>query len=131
MKLYKATLYVDPEGLTVFYREFIPVHESKCFYWCITSIDKLRTLNQDYKKAKSKLKWLKDKGVEVKRVHKESSRFAFVKKEDALSDLRRRKKKQILHLKRDLAIAEFFVNSDVGHDDIVIGSLELVKEFYF
>ena len=118
-KFYRAKLVQEVPGMFVRYDEYISIHESSCMHFCVSSF---------YVDKPLSLKDAKDRGYKVRRIHKDISRFAFDTKEKALDNLRYRKRRQIMHLKRELAFAEFFLNAELS--DKEHGYLVEVKKSY-
>lgn len=139
---FKAKLYMDPSGITVLFREFVTVHETPCYAYCI---DKdfdgflLKPIFLGHEIGLPLLRKLKERNVRVHRIHKTSSRFAFATKTAAFNHLVMLKRLQINHMKRELVMLTRFVE-DVEtlapctvneHDQIVFpNTKELIRKFY-
>lgn len=112
--LYKATMTESESGLGVWYDEWHSIYETECFYMCLPDWSMVYYRKMSNEEIKSNLK---KQGKKFKRIAKRFSRFAHTKKEDALASLLARKKAQIVHCRRNIAIASRFVD-------------EIEKDFY-
>jgi len=93
-------LMSDEDGLQVITEEWSCIHETDCFYHCVSSWNRHLSL----KTAKeNKL---------VKRIAKGNSRFAFDTKEKALEHLRFLKGRQLRHLKREQKFIAAFLAAE-------------------
>lgn len=117
------------DGLQVVTDKWVCVHETDCFYHCVPSWNEgLFTVLG--------LKALR-KRKQLKRIAKVNGRFAFDTKEKALEHLRFMKRRQLIHLKREQAFVEKFLDTEnlEGYRTdwmLVPGSKELVnKHFVF
>ena len=136
---YRARLAAQSmEGLSIVFDEWKSFKESECYSWCVNEFQYSRAvmlLNQDG----ALLKDVK-KVVKVKRIDKRHSRFAQKTKDDAIENLRFRKRHQINHLKRELEFAMCFISkedSDINnvstpYDDylLISGTSDLVQAHY-
>lgn len=130
---YRKRLAVEEEGLTVRTEEWISIHETRCFHFCVpkNSFHLITRLNRRGESALSYARRIK----QLKRIDKRCSRFAFETQEQALDHLRMLKRRQLQHMERDRACIEAFLGADnfetsrLG-DALVPGSSDLVHEHY-
>lgn len=113
---YSAKLIPGESGLYVFFEEFVCVRETEHVAFCIKKSDfynfigYVRTHKMSVDQAAKK--------VGLKRIYKDSSRFAFSSKEKALAQLIYLKKRQIRHMERDLNFLSVFVEKVNSVDDL-------------
>ena len=138
-KFYKMKLIPTEGGLSVWANTYVSIHETPCYHYCIPDWNKglLGVVGDQketlYEKAKAR-------NIKVHKVHKTSSRFAFETKELAYENLLYLKKRQLIHLNRDIELLTKFLNFNegAGYKDLdnshgqlfVPDSDELVKEHY-
>lgn len=128
---YKMRLVPSEEGLEIITSEFVSIHETPCFHFCIPKLEKqmIRILKRSDESA---LVYSRRKKI-LKRVSKTNSRFAFDSKEKALKHLKFLKTKQLCHMRRDILFIEKLLSS--SDDDLTsIGPIpdtkELVREYF-
>ncbi len=107
---YRARHSVCEDGLTIYFKTFIQVHETACFSYCVSG-DLKHTINRSGATGLILVKKLNSEGVKVHKIHKTCSRFAFTCKELALNHFKMLKRKQIVHMKRDVGIYELLLES--------------------
>lgn len=98
--LYRMRLIPDEDGLQVITEEWACIHETDCFYHCVSGWNRHISL-----KTAKQLKCLK-------RISKGNSRFAFDTKEKALEHLKFLKRKQLRHLKREQEFINAFLSAE-------------------
>lgn len=91
-------LYPDEAGLLISTEKWYCIRETDCFYHCVPEHNKLLSVD------------LAKKHNLLKRIAKTNSRFAFDTKEKALEHLRFMKRRQLIHLNRDIAFIERFLS---------------------
>jgi len=121
---YKARLYPSESGLLVTFSKFYMIRETPCFYMCVSEMDKWRISTKS----------LPLTNKNIKRIHKTRGRFAFETKELAIEHLRMLKRKQIVHMNREIAFNECFLAcenlpGEDGYGVNVPNSKALVSEF--
>lgn len=112
--LYKAYASDSNEGIEVDFGEWRCIHETKRFWFCVS-----RYYQADWYTRlpnETELQLFKRVKVPIKKVHKESSRFAFETKEKAYKHLLFIKRKQIGHLERNLEMLKRFVEKSASLD---------------
>lgn len=107
---YKKRLFPVESGLAVTTEKWISIHETKCFHFCIhdRNLGFIEYLNHKGETGLQKARRLKL----LKRVSKDCSRFAFETEDEALEHLRFLKRKQKVHMTRDLAFIERFLAAE-------------------
>ena len=128
---YKMRLVPAEEGLEIITSEFVSIHETPCFHFCIPKLEK-QMIHIWKRSDESALVYSRRKKI-LQRVSKTSSRFAFDTKDKALEHLKFLKRKQISHMKRDMSFIDKFLSS--SDDDLTsIGPIpdtkELVREYF-
>lgn len=109
-KLYKMRLVPNENGLQIVTEQWICIHETKCFYHCVSEWD-IELLN--YLKSQSVDKTKRNIAQErklLKRIAKHRSRFAFDTKEKAMKHLKFLKRKQLKHMQRDQKFINAFLS---------------------
>ena len=108
IKLYEFKLYPNEHGLSLNLEEYICLHETPCYYFCIN---------------KGFLAWVKTyeeaklRKIKIYKVHKTSSRKAFKTKEAAFKKFIYRKRKHKMHLTYTLKLVERLLDEvDKYHD---------------
>lgn len=128
---YKMRLVPADEGLEIVTTEWISLHETPCFHFCVR-MDVKRILHLFHSKDETDLSYARRK-KKLKRISKTNSRFAFDSKEKALKHLKFLKTKQLCHMRRDILFIEKLLSS--SDDDLTsIGPIpdtkELVREYF-
>lgn len=107
---FRAGLYPDDEGLTVSFSEYVSIHETPSYSFCVARGDLSRVKAYSGFNKTTAIQAAKQiKAVKLTRIHKGCSRFAFKTKEEALKNLKFRKARQIKHLNRELEFAKAFL----------------------
>ncbi len=108
---YRAKLVPDEDGLSVVYEKWYSIHESEQIHFCLSGWDKhMYDLRAQSIEQKSPLKKAKELGLKVKRIYKNGSRFAQSSHEKALANLRYRKSRQAMHMRRESGFIDSFLN---------------------
>jgi len=140
-EFYKCKLMPCEEGLSIYVEKYISIHETPCFHFCIQEHHK-GWLAKPLKKeeGESNYKALKRMKVRIYRVAKEFSRIAFDTEQKAYENLLFLKRKQLVHLNRDIEFINTLITygADKQFTDIpFVGSFrtvpdshELVSEHY-
>lgn len=134
---YKMRITPDEDGLVVITDKWLSIHETPCFHYCIREHNKgLMKITFNTIKGMP-LQTAKKKGIRVKRISKDCSRFAFDTEEKAFEHLRFLKRKQLGHMKRDIKFLKLFLSEATGLDALEKGlyatvpnTKELVHEHY-
>jgi len=108
---YKMSLEATEEGLAIFTRRYVSIRETEQMHFCVSEHDHKRL-----SVTKDKSAFAKELGLKIYRVHKRGSRIADATEQQAFEQLKIRKKRQIIHLMRNLAIVERFVADTEGKD---------------
>lgn len=103
---YKARIGYQHEGTAITFEEYISVHETNGYAWCLPKWHHEQLCNtviytrkpDESPLQQAKRIWPKF----LKRVSKGNSRFAFSTKEEAFKQLKFLKQRQLRHLQRDL-----------------------------
>jgi hypothetical protein len=134
MILYRARMTESEEGIGIWYDKWKVIYETEYFYMCISEYTDayVRDLPDEevilqYKKNKRKFK----------RIAKRFSRFAFGTKKEALESLIIKKKAQLNHCRRNLAVVGRFVadvedkiENYLGDNPTIEGTKEIINEWY-
>lgn len=124
---YKNRLEPDERGLLVVTDEYVSIHETRCFHFCVLKsfrpyLHNGETLLQAARRRKA-----------LKRIDKRRSRIAFKTKKEALDHLRFLKRRQLEHMKRNAAFINKFLECEdlekYGPMQLVPDSNGLVSEF--
>jgi hypothetical protein len=108
---YKMRLEADPSGLMIVRDKWVSIHETPCFAYCIPA-NRAKWVESESNRHKiSKLKAAKNLKL-LKRISKESSRFAFRNETKAMQNLRFLKSRQLKHLERQQKFIEKFLACD-------------------
>lgn len=148
-EFYKMKLIPDERGLSVWTDTYLSIYETPCYHYCIHSRNKGFFNSVHMNDGETPLQFAKRKKLTIKKIHKENSRFAFNTQELAFKHLRKMKKRQIDHLKRELAFIQTFLQKTTENGfyklqnyhltwqqncgvpaKIVEGTEELVKEHF-
>lgn len=108
---YRAYWSPDVDGIHVGFEEWISIHESPCFAYCVYG--KTRRLMVTYaaeSHGASALQAAKRLGIKVRRIDKAASRFAKPTKGLALNHMLFRQARRLRHLQRDTALIEALLN---------------------
>ncbi len=129
---YKKRLVPEERGLLVVTDEYISIHETKCFYFCIHK--NIYRISKTYNHSKEMLLQHCRRSKVLKRVAKSGSRFAFATEKEAFEHLKFLKQRQLSHIKRDAALIKAFLDCQhlekYGPFQKVPNSNDLVREFY-
>lgn len=108
---YRMDLSAHEDGLRIWTKRFMSIHETPCFHFCVSDYD-FNFL--------SSLEEAKSKSVKIHRIHKIGSRIAFKDEQSAFENLRYRKRKQIIHLERELSFARSFLaaTENITHSEL-------------
>lgn len=100
--------------------KYVSIHETPCFHYCIPEFMS-SLMSQESLDNETDLKKAKRLNLNVKRISKDSSRFAFDTKEKAFEHLKLLKRKQIEHLQRNLKLMTMFIKKtdNKGLDSLV------------
>lgn len=135
MILYNARMSEREDGIGVFYVKWHVIYETECFYMCLQ--DWQMTAYFQHMTGEEIKEKCKKQGRKLKRIAKRFSRFAHAEKMDALNSLLIKKKAQINHCRRNLAVVGEFVKMVEGNqekylldDSLIEGTKELVSEWY-
>lgn len=108
---YKMILSESEEGLVIFTKRFISIHETPCMHFCVSEYDyKFPRWNP----GETRIQAAKRNKMKIYRIHKIGSRVAFDSEQKAFENLRYRKEKRIRHLERDLDITKRFLSDTEG-----------------
>jgi hypothetical protein len=128
------------EGLSIYVKKFISIHETPCFHYCVDEHEQQRATYLISSNKGNPVSILKEKRLKVYRVAKSGSRIAFDDEQKAYENLLLLKRKQLGHLQRDIEFINTLINygSNKLFEDIpTIGSFktvpnthELVHEHY-
>lgn len=139
-EFYKMKLFPIEGGLCVHTEVYLSVHETPCFHFCIPEWQKHYISTHLLSEGVSAHEQLKEIDVKLKRVAKINGRFAFDTKQKAYDQLLFMKKRQLIHLNRDIELLGAFIsfNKESGYDDLqseqgqsfVPETSELVHEHY-
>ena len=127
-EFYRASLSAEHKGLRVYIEKWVSFHESEYYAWCVLDFNIETALLYSGNKG-SLIKSVKNV-VQVKRIDKRSSRFAFNTENLAVENLRFRKSRQIRHLKRELEFANAFLKNDISDSLLVAETKDLVNSHY-
>lgn len=127
---YKKILAPSPEGLEIFTYEWISIHESPCFHFCVPKYE-FGVMSTLKGADESDMAYSKRKKI-LKRISKTNSRFAFDTEQQAIDHLKLLKKRQLAHMLRDTVFIEKFLAS--SDEEISSGLIpdtkDLVGEHY-
>ena len=125
--LYKKVLHAKKEGLIVNTIRFIVIHETEHFWHCVPEFMRGR-LNVRSNEL-TEIQYARKRKL-VKKVGKKSKRFAFETESEAMDHLIFLKKRQLIHLVREMAFVRKFIGSDIDGviDCVVPDSKELVAD---
>ena len=139
-EFYKMKLFPNEGGLCVHTEVYLSVHETPCFHFCIPEWRKNYISTRLLSEGVSAYEQLKKRSTKFKRIAKINSRFAFDTKEKAYDQLVFMKKRQLVHLNRDIELLGAFMsfNKKGGYNDLesdhgqafVPGTNDLVHEHY-
>lgn len=113
VRFYRCELEPTEDGLMLRTITYVPVHESPCFYWCVTKSNH-QFLQGVVGKDNVTLSVAKSWRRRVRKIDKINSYIAQPTKEKALGALKLRKHWQITHARREIEIAEAFLDSVDG-----------------
>ena len=112
---YKMRLAIDEQGINVITKELVSIHESECWHWCIEK-SRAGYIRSYQREDESLLQAAKRSGEKIHKVAKVGSRVAFKTIPDAFDHLMMLKRKQINHMRREIAILEDFTKKADGLD---------------
>lgn len=112
---YRMRHAIDEQGINVITSELVSIHESECWYWCVDK-SRLGYIQGRQLEGEALLQTAKRSREKVWKVAKLGSRVAFKTKPEAFDHLLMLKRKQIAHMKRELAILEDFTSKAAGLD---------------
>jgi hypothetical protein len=117
---YKMKLMSAEDGMTIYCNNFISIHETFCFHFCVSQWGFNRLSNDKSSSNECILRKAKRLGIKVRRICKSGSRIAFPTKNEAFNNLKFLKNLQIQHLQRDLDLIKTSLNiiSDMAYDDL-------------
>lgn len=129
---YRKRLVPDEAGLIVVTERWVSIHETPCFHHCVTdwNLDLMLRIG-----GSGGLLATARRRRQLKRIHKEGSRFAFETEEQAGDHLRFLKRRQLRHLERETKFAEAFLEaesfeSNGGDGELIPGTEDLVHWYY-
>lgn len=114
---YKMRMAVSEGGLVILTEKWFSIHETPCFHYCVSEFGKGKWAWSSAAEG-TPLQIAKHKNIPVKRVSKESGRFAFDTKGKAFDHLRFLKKKQLAHIERDREFISAFLIATDGKPNI-------------
>tara|TARA_R110002050_G_scaffold53014_1_gene120536 strand:+ start:82 stop:489 length:408 start_codon:yes stop_codon:yes gene_type:complete len=128
------------EGLSIYVKKFISIHETPCFHFCIQEHNKGFVSKPLLKEGENNYQSLKRRKIKMHKISKEGSRIAFDSEQKAYENLLFLKRRQLRHLNRDIEFINTLITygSDKQFKDIpIVGSFrtvpdshELVHEHY-
>lgn len=110
---YKKRLCADEAGLVVVTDKWHVVGESPCFAYSVDDFTIRQVRSYAESKGLSLLDAAKLLKKKTKRIHKESSRFAFPTERAAMLHLQLLKRKQLRHMERETAFIQAFLKVDL------------------
>lgn len=126
-------------GLQIWTDKYFSVHETPCYHFCIAEWQQGYT-SARLDEGETQYQSLKRRGIKLKKIAKKNSRFAFETKEEAFENLVYLKKRQLLHLKRDVEFLSAFISFSKGgglndldeiHNQLIVsGTKDLVLSHY-
>lgn len=122
---YKMRLVPADQGLEIVTTEWISLHETPCFHFCVPA-NEGRILHLFHSDKETDLAYAKRRKM-LKRISKTNSRFAFDDKDKALEHLKLLKRKQLGHMKRDISFIEKFLSTP-DEDLKSIGPIPCTKD---
>jgi hypothetical protein len=111
---YKMHMSVDEGGIGIFTERFYSVHETNCYHYCVSETRKNRFSSVFYKGDESPVAYAKRRKIRLYKIHKRISRIAFKTEQLAYENLLFLKSRQLIHLKRDVAIVGEFLEKTTG-----------------
>jgi hypothetical protein len=132
-EFYRMSLHATESGLEVFAETYVSIHETECFNFCVRERHLLR-VERWRAGDETLMQSAKARHIKVYRIAKACSRIAFATKEKALENLKYRKRRQVMHLARELKFAESFLDATASDDfkldasGVIDGTHELVHE---
>ena len=107
---YRKRLYPMEEGLSVVTEKWVSIHETHWFDFCVSEhnlsfLQCIKRKDETSFQCARRLKYLK-------KVAKNCSRFAFETEEEALENLRFLKRRQHIHLTRELKFIKAFLAAE-------------------
>lgn len=136
---YQLYMSEAEEGIAVIPRKFISVHETEFFNFCVKECE-YQWIKSFANKDEPLIKATKRRRNKIFRISKGNSRIAFDTEEKAFQNLIYRKKKQIAHLQRNLAIVGKFLSEvkgkkvedipDHGLYRVLPDTEEIVREYF-
>lgn len=135
---YRMSMHPDESGLVLITEKFVSLRETAHMHFCVSEFNHMRLRpNKDeteFEAAK------RQERIKIVRIHKQGSRIACKSEAEAFEALKYRKKRQVQHLRRDLAITEKFIELTDGKsvDDFLASGTyreipdtsDLVNSFY-
>lgn len=110
---YRAKMVTDQDGLQIWFDVFKPIHETKCFYFCVNSLSFERAKSllsmSDITNPVTALK--QHKYIRVVRIAKVGCRIAQPSREKAIENLVYRTRLRVGHLTRDLEFCKAFIEN--------------------
>jgi hypothetical protein len=107
---YKMQMFADESGLAIFTREYHSIRETPCYHFCVASSDASFLCEALMRTGETKLQAAKRMNKKVHKISKDASRFAHETKDQAYQHLLFMKSRQLMHLKRDLAVTSHFLD---------------------
>ena len=109
---YKFYSSIDEDGIQLYCKVFYSIHETPLFHFCAEKHDKLR-FNFAYRghEKTHPITFAKSRLIKIKKISKESSRFAFNTKDEAFEHFKWMKNLQVNHIKRKLREVEIITKS--------------------
>ncbi len=111
-KLYKKRLFFMDKKPYIETEVWIPVHETPCYYLCVHE-DEVQFITHNMEEGETMFDAANRHKV-IKRIHKTQSRYAFPTPEEAYNHLLMLKRKQVIHLTRDLDRLKYFLAKENG-----------------
>lgn len=110
---YQLRMHESEEGIAIVPKRFISVHETEHFNFCVNEYEYIY-IKSFANKNEPLIKAAKRRGNKVFRISKVNSRIAFESEEKAFQNLTYRKRLQVKHLERNLAIVKRFLSEVKG-----------------
>lgn len=138
---YKMHLNAEEGGLTVNTTAYSVIGETECYYYVVIKFDETMVTFAAKQGSETPVQCAR-RLKKLKKIDKRNSRFAFETEEKAYEHLKFLKRKQLVHMRREIAFIESFLKSEPKLDELkerrfygniwreIPGTEDLVKEYF-
>ena len=111
-EFYKFSVNYEEHGLGFWVTKYFSVYETPCYHYCIEEFGQLIIHHEKLLEGESIIQMAKRKSIRVHKIHKTCSRKAFDTREKAYKNFMFLKKRQLVHLQRDIKVVSRLLQFD-------------------